>query len=833
MTKFASPARDALRALDTPFGRLTVFEGDGAAVNRALGRYDEQAESELSFLRAMSGEGAVVVDVGAHIGAHTLALSRFVGADGQIVAIERAPESFQVLARNVEANGLANVRVSAEATSVDDLALADCALIKIDADGAEDVVLRGAQRTVQRVAPLIYAECGSLAGGLRTLAALKELGYRALAHVVAPRDGANPGEREVALVGIADAHGERIERYQLRPSESLLEIESADDLALALLRPASQVERGDVASAPAVQELRDKLERAETALAEAQRLVHERSQELSRLRGQLELTHEALTETQRLAIDRAKEIEALNRRIDGDEKVSMERQTILEAMQLRADLNVSGKEALDVSDGGPSDVATRNDVVQCYRRILRREAESEKDVEAHLKGAPSLRDLVRKLVHSVEADTAATAGPLAWRSVDQREYLAANFTNETRYACFVHHYDYLSETVSNAALKMLLRNGVTVYESCPAAVSYSVRLVSPFRGAYEGELSLQFLADDQSMFVTAFSIVPGPVVGLEDERVILVTRMQGQSRSPTAIRLAAKENSDVAPQAILFAALQGIARAIGVERIAGVQATNLVAYEADKAAILEKAYDEFYASVGASGPHNGFYVWSASTPEKPLSQVKPGHRLRTKAKRAFKAMVAKRVSLAWPVLVDPDYEFLDLGARNIQVAVLRDRASALRVELARFAGLTSASLYDSINRVLARLVSRRTRTLKWSRFAMSRSAFERRLVKSGLFDESWYLTQYKDVASSGLDPLEHFFSYGAAEGRDPNAFFSTKEYLAENPDAAKSGLNALVHYCLYGAARKAPSAHRLRPVESTLTAPAPPPASGEREVAPS
>ncbi|MBV8662766.1 MAG: hypothetical protein JO107_06655, partial [Hyphomicrobiales bacterium] len=47
MTKFAAPSPESLQALDTPFGRLTVFGGDGAVISRALGRYDEQAESEL------------------------------------------------------------------------------------------------------------------------------------------------------------------------------------------------------------------------------------------------------------------------------------------------------------------------------------------------------------------------------------------------------------------------------------------------------------------------------------------------------------------------------------------------------------------------------------------------------------------------------------------------------------------------------------------------------------------------------------------------------------------------------------------------------------------
>jgi hypothetical protein len=34
-------------------------------------------------------------------------------------------------------------------------------------------------------------------------------------------------------------------------------------------------------------------------------------------------------------------------------------------------------------------------------------------------------------------------------------------------------------------------------------------------------------------------------------------------------------------------------------------------------------------------------------------------------------------------------------------------------------------------------------------------------------DKSWYLNQYNDVAKSGLDPDEHYATYGIREGRHP------------------------------------------------------------------
>jgi hypothetical protein len=37
------------------------------------------------------------------------------------------------------------------------------------------------------------------------------------------------------------------------------------------------------------------------------------------------------------------------------------------------------------------------------------------------------------------------------------------------------------------------------------------------------------------------------------------------------------------------------------------------------------------------------------------------------------------------------------------------------------------------------------------------------------FDAEWYLEHYPDVASAGMDPLEHFLRYGFKEGRRPAA----------------------------------------------------------------
>jgi hypothetical protein len=65
-----------------------------------------------------------------------------------------------------------------------------------------------------------------------------------------------------------------------------------------------------------------------------------------------------------------------------------------------------------------------------------------------------------------------------------------------------------------------------------------------------------------------------------------------------------------------------------------------------------------------------------------------------------------------------------------------------------------------------------------------------------MFDAAFYLAEYPDVRPAGVDPLQHFCTYGWREGRRPNAAFDSAWYGATYPDAA--GSNPLVHYARQG-----------------------------------
>jgi len=69
-----------------------------------------------------------------------------------------------------------------------------------------------------------------------------------------------------------------------------------------------------------------------------------------------------------------------------------------------------------------------------------------------------------------------------------------------------------------------------------------------------------------------------------------------------------------------------------------------------------------------------------------------------------------------------------------------------------------------------------------------------------LFDTTFYLQKYRDVATSRVNPLGHYLKHGAAEGRQPHPLFDPVFYLDRYADVRNAGINPLVHYCLYGAA---------------------------------
>lgn len=81
---------------------------------RERGRY---SHNDLRIMRALINEGDFVVDIGANIGWYTLFFSAFVGAAGSVLAVEPERDNLVILRRNLLKNRIRNVEVFAGALS--------------------------------------------------------------------------------------------------------------------------------------------------------------------------------------------------------------------------------------------------------------------------------------------------------------------------------------------------------------------------------------------------------------------------------------------------------------------------------------------------------------------------------------------------------------------------------------------------------------------------------------------------------------------------------------------------------------------------------------------
>lgn len=174
------------------YGRMMHLAQD-MYMGRAFTEYGEYSESEVELWRTLLQPDAIVADVGANIGAHTVALAQLVPR-GIVFAFEPLRFMYNLLCGNLALNGITNVlafnaaagaaRGQITVPAIDytqegnyggvalgavkqgnpipvlrlDDVLPTVTLIKADVEGMEKAVLQGAQRLISRYRPVLYLE---------------------------------------------------------------------------------------------------------------------------------------------------------------------------------------------------------------------------------------------------------------------------------------------------------------------------------------------------------------------------------------------------------------------------------------------------------------------------------------------------------------------------------------------------------------------------------------------------------------------------------------------------------------------------------------------------
>jgi FkbM family methyltransferase len=184
-------------------------------IGKSIEKYGEYAGLEVRFLAELCRAGDVVIDLGANIGVHTVALAHRVGPAGGVLAFEPQRLVFQSLCANVALNSLANVEchwaaADAEpglvfvpeldfshannfggvsllglrqgrqvpAVTLDQfLHLPRLRLIKIDVEGMESAAIRGGVKLIEKFKPFLYVENDRVENSQPLMRSIDALGY--------------------------------------------------------------------------------------------------------------------------------------------------------------------------------------------------------------------------------------------------------------------------------------------------------------------------------------------------------------------------------------------------------------------------------------------------------------------------------------------------------------------------------------------------------------------------------------------------------------------------------------------------------------------------------
>jgi FkbM family methyltransferase len=168
------------------------------SVSRQLYWFGDFEPNETRFLLRTLHDGMHAIDVGAHIGTHTLLMAEAVGPTGRVLSFEPESRNATLLQRNVDRNGFSErvtvtraaaadevrdvrlilergatnwidvgsqtarkadvVRCTTLDVAVQQAGLARVDLVKTDTEGAELLVLRGAEKTLSNFRPVLVVE---------------------------------------------------------------------------------------------------------------------------------------------------------------------------------------------------------------------------------------------------------------------------------------------------------------------------------------------------------------------------------------------------------------------------------------------------------------------------------------------------------------------------------------------------------------------------------------------------------------------------------------------------------------------------------------------------
>jgi tetratricopeptide (TPR) repeat protein len=168
------------RACRTRVGMIQYIP-DSTALARSIEYYGEHLQLQMDILRMLIAPSAVVAEIDAGIGLHTIALANAVGPDGHVFAIERSRIIRRILRQNLIVNDIKNVTIMPPAIndhSLDQIDFERLDVLKLNKEAAVARYLDTATNTLWRLRPMLLLCCESKQSATTYVARVLDFGYR-------------------------------------------------------------------------------------------------------------------------------------------------------------------------------------------------------------------------------------------------------------------------------------------------------------------------------------------------------------------------------------------------------------------------------------------------------------------------------------------------------------------------------------------------------------------------------------------------------------------------------------------------------------------------------
>ncbi|UVW27530.1 VirK/YbjX family protein [Massilia sp. H6] len=242
-------------------------------------------------------------------------------------------------------------------------------------------------------------------------------------------------------------------------------------------------------------------------------------------------------------------------------------------------------------------------------------------------------DLVRRFV-------AAPPNDDLFHHLSHRSYLATGLSARQRVQCVLSHYRFEDSAFGSAYHQLVYgakgSGGLCLWQQDSGGHSFLLRLEMAPRGDAEGDLTISLVADGKYLHRLSYTWIDGRLAGVDLPTVPFVTRNQGRwidsGAAFDAFELAFPNNS---PSFFCFAAMQGVAQALGIDRVIGIKCSAHIAYNPRDVKHFENAYDGFWKVLGGTEMPGRGYLITLPFYLKPLSEMPSKHRKRAAQRREY------------------------------------------------------------------------------------------------------------------------------------------------------------------------------------------------------